>query len=109
VRAVERLEECDLYDVLAELAYQVPHQTRTERVGGFEREQKVWMASLPPTTAATIRAIARQFLKAGTEGLENTQLFQTPEVVQAGGLVALKQAGTPAAVLREMKVRMFAA
>jgi type I restriction enzyme R subunit len=109
VRAVERLEECDLYDVLAELAYQVPHQTRTERVGGFEREQKAWLASLPPTTAATIRAIARQFLKAGTEGLENTQLFQTPEVVQAGGLVALKQAGTPAAVLRETKVRMFAA
>src|ERR687886_2357366 len=43
------------------------------------------------------------------EGLENPRIFQTPEVVQAGGLNALKAIGTPRDVLQETKARMFAA
>lgn len=58
---------------------------------------------------ATIKAIASQFEHGGTEGLENPQIFQTPEVKAAGGLEALKAAGKPAELLRETKVRMFAA
>ena len=60
-------------------------------------------------TAATIRAIASQFDRGGTEGLENPQIFQTPEVKAAGGLMALQAAGKPSDLLRETKIRMFAA
>jgi type I restriction enzyme R subunit len=50
-----------------------------------------------------------QFAKGGTEGLENPAVFQTPEVVRAGGLRALKTLGKPAEILMETKNRMFAA
>jgi type I restriction enzyme, R subunit len=45
----------------------------------------------------------------GTEGLENPQIFQTPEVKLAGGLAALQGAGNPRKLLIETKTRMFAA
>ena len=41
-------------------------------------------------------------------GLENPQIFQTPEVVRAGGLAALQAFGKPAEILHETKERMFA-
>lgn len=58
---------------------------------------------------AAIRAIAGQFVLGGTEGLENPQIFQTSAVRTVGGLAALKLAGVPAELLRETKIRMFAA
>lgn len=64
---------------------------------------------MPPKTAATIKAIASQFTRGGTDGLENQQIFQTPAVMRAGGLEALKALGKPADVLRETKARMFSA
>lgn len=65
--------------------------------------------SLPPATAATLKALAAQFACTGTDGLENPQVFQTPEVVSAGGLSALKILGKPSEILKETKERMFAA
>lgn len=59
--------------------------------------------------ASTLRAIASQFSRAGTEGLESRELFRTPAVLSAGGLAALKALGKPAEVLMEAKRRMFAA
>jgi type I restriction enzyme R subunit len=59
-------------------------------------------------SAATIKAIASQLERGGTESLENPQIFQTPEVKAAGGLAALQAAGPPAELLRETKARMFA-
>ena len=44
-----------------------------------------------------------------TDGLENPQIFQIPDVRNAGGLDALKILGKPADILRETKGRMFAA
>jgi type I restriction enzyme, R subunit len=58
---------------------------------------------------ADTRAIDSQFDRGGTDGLENPQIFQTPEVKMVGGLIALQTAGTPAELLRETKERMFAA
>lgn len=57
---------------------------------------------------ATIGAIAGQFERDGTEGLENPQIFQTPEVKTAGGLAALQEPGQPAELWHETKVRKFA-
>jgi type I restriction enzyme, R subunit len=56
-----------------------------------------------------VLAIASQFERGGTEGLENPQIFQTPEVKLAGGLAALQMAGNPHNILIETKTRTFAA
>lgn len=109
VRDLEDMREYDLYDVLAELGYGLAPKTRAERAEAFTYKHADWLAKMPETAAATIKAIAAQFARAGTDGLENREVFQTPEVVRAGGLKALRLVGRPADVLRETKERMFAA
>jgi hypothetical protein len=54
-------------------------------------------------------AVAGQFTTSGTEGLENRQIFRMPDVTRAGGLNALRTVGNPADLLRQTKLRMFAA
>jgi type I restriction enzyme R subunit len=109
VQKVEAREDYDLYDVLAELGWGMNPRTRPERASAFTYKQESWLSALPNRTAAAIKAIASQFERGGTEGLENPQIFQTPEVRAAGGLQALREAGEPKELLRETKVRMFAA
>ncbi|MDP2857788.1 MAG: helicase-related protein, partial [Bacillota bacterium] len=109
VRVLADMVEYDLYDVLAELGYGLAPRTRVERADAFTYKHEGWLSELPPGAAATLKALAGQFARAGTEGLENPQVFQTPEVVRAGGLSALRVIGRPADVLRETKERMFAA
>jgi len=109
VQMVDEKEDCDLYDVLAELGWGMIPRTRSERALAFTYKHEDWLNALPADAGETIKAIASQFERGGTEGLENPQIFQTPEVQAAGGLEALKTAGKPADLLRETKVRMFAA
>lgn len=109
VRMVDEKEDYDLYDVLAELGWGMNPRTRRDRALAFTYKHENWINALPKHTAATIRAIASQFERGGTEVLENPQIFQTPEVKTAGGLAALQAAGKPSELLRETKVRMFAA
>lgn len=109
VRDLEEMEDYDLYDVLAELGYGMAPRTRTERADAFTYKHGDWLTQMPGQAAEAVKALAAQFAKAGTDGLENPQVFQTPELVRAGGLAALKLVGKPADVLRDTKVRMFAA
>lgn len=109
VQQLEDMAAFDLYDVLAELGYGLAPRTRAERAEAFTYKNDRWLAGLPAPTAATLKAMASQFARAGTDGLENPEIFQTPEVVRAGGLPALKTLGKPADILRETKGRMFAA
>ena len=109
VRMVDDKQEYDLYDVLAELGWGMNPRTRADRTMAFTYKHEDWINALPKPTAATIRAIACQFERGGTEGLENPQIFRTPEVKAAGGLAALKAAGNPRELLIETKMRMFAA
>jgi type I restriction enzyme, R subunit len=109
VRALEEMSDYDLYDVLAELGYGLAPRTRTERADSFGYKHESWLASLPEKARATLKALADQFTVGGTDGLENPHVFQTPEVVHAGGLAALKIIGRPADILHETKERMFAA
>ncbi len=109
VRSLENMTDYDLYDVLAELGYGLNPRTRPERAEAFNYKHAGWLSGLPAPTTATLKALAAQFARAGTDGLENPQVFQTPEVMQAGGLVALKALGKPAEVLHQTKERMFAA
>ncbi len=109
VRDLEEMREFDLYDVLAELGYGLAPKTRAARAEAFAYKHSAWLKGMPSKTAGVISAIAGQFARAGTDGLENPAVFQTPEVVNAGGLTALKALGKPADVLKETKTRMFAA
>ena len=109
VRMVDEKQDYDLYDVLAELGWGMNPRTRHDRAIAFTYKHEDWMNSLSKRAAATIRAIASQFERGGTEGLENPQIFQTPEVRDAGGLAALQTAGNPRDLLIETKTRMFAA
>ena len=109
VQYLEDMGEFDLYDVLADLGYGLAPRTRQERADAFTYKQATWLKNLPAQAAAAIQAIAQQFAKAGTDGLESRELFQTPEVRDAGGLDALKTAGNPADVVRQTKERVFAA
>ncbi|MEX2139708.1 MAG: DEAD/DEAH box helicase family protein [Pirellulales bacterium] len=109
VRMVDDKQDFDLYDVLAELGWGMNPRTRRDRTLAFTYKHEDWINALPRQAAGTIRAIASQFDRGGTEGLENPQIFQTPEVKAAGGLSALQAAGKPADLLRETKTRMFAA
>lgn len=109
LRLLEDMNDYDLFDVLADLAYGLLPRTREERALAFGYKHAAWLAAFPTPARATIEAIAGQFALGGTEGLENPHMFATPEVQAAGGLKALAAAGEPKTLLRETKERMFAA
>jgi type I restriction enzyme, R subunit len=110
LQALEEMEDFDLYDVLADVGYGMNPHTRLERAEAFNYKHSGWLEQMPAPTAKTLQAIAAQFARAGTEGLESAELLQTPEVRNAGGLGALKALDKPAKeVLNETKERIFAA
>jgi type I restriction enzyme R subunit len=109
LRDLDDMRDYDLYDVLADLGYGLAPKTRIERAQAFAYKHSGWLGTMPPNTAATIQALAGQFALGGTEGIENPNVFQTPEVVRAGGIAALRRLGRPSSVLTETKERMFAA
>ncbi len=109
VQLIRDMQDYDLFDVLGQLGYDWEPQTRILRFATFAQEQAEWLKAMPPKSARTVQAIAQQFVQAGTDGLEERQLFQIPAVTQAGGLPALKLVGKPIDVLQDMKIRLFAA
>lgn len=109
VREVEGMADYDLYDVLGDLGYGLAPKRRTERAEAFTYKHSRWLSELPTPASATLKALALQFGRVGTDGLESPQVFQLPEVARAGGLPALKALGKPAAILHQTKERIFAA
>jgi type I restriction enzyme, R subunit len=109
VRSLGEMGEYDLYDVLAELGYGLAPKRRSERVDAFTYKHIAWLNGLPKATSVALQALASQFARAGTDGLENPHIFETPEVKNAGGLDSLRVMGRPADILRETKMRIFAA
>ena len=109
VRQLDYSDAYDLYDVLAEVGYCQSPRTRTGRVNAFESRNSHWLIDMPPVTEKTVRAIASQFARGGTDDLENPHIFSTPEVAGAGGVAALRQFGRPAEIVIDTKRRMFSA
>jgi type I restriction enzyme, R subunit len=102
--------EFDLFDILAALAYGIKPRTRHERAEQFgESGAPDWLIKLPQPSAKVIRAVVRQFEKAGTDGLEARELWQTPEIKQLRGLAALREGGNPADLMRKTKETLFVA
>jgi type I restriction enzyme R subunit len=110
VRALEDMEACDLYDVLAELTYGVAARSREERAASFTYKQRQWLRGLPDPAARVLVAVAGPFAKGGMEELETPHLFDVPEVTAAGGFAAF--AGLPLEpheLLQAAKERILAA
>jgi type I restriction enzyme, R subunit len=108
VQKLGEMGEYDLYDVLAELGYGLAPKRRSERAEAFAYKHVAWLNGLPKAASVALQALASQFARAGTDGLENPHIFETPEVQKAGGLDSLRAMGRPADILRETKMRLFA-
>jgi len=109
VRVLREQDECDLYDVLAELGYGVVARSRAERAAAFSYKQRRWLKGLPGRAVPVLRAVALQFERGGIEELETPHLFDVEEVVQAGGLNALLGLPLPPdKLIQETKARLLA-
>lgn len=108
LREAASMDEYDLFDVIAMVAYGVEPLTRSERAARFDGTVPDWFSVLPVPATNVLRAVVRQFEKAGTEALETSELWQVAEVKRAKGLAALKPAGNPAELLRKTKETLFA-
>jgi type I restriction enzyme R subunit len=108
LQKVEDLDEYDQFDILAELTFGSLARTREQRADSFTYKNDNWLKSLPDNAALTLIAIAKQFKIAGTDSLENPHIFNVPDIVNAGGLNALKKVGEPKEVLFQTKQRIFA-
>jgi type I restriction enzyme R subunit len=109
IRLLSGMNDYDLYDVLAQLAYHSAARTRLHRVEAFAHTNAEWLAALGSRTENVLLALVHQFVENGTEGLELTELFDLPPVKQAGGLDALMAHDDPKLLLMETKRRLFVA
>ncbi|CAN5565901.1 hypothetical protein BH11ARM2_BH11ARM2_13730 [soil metagenome] len=109
VRHLREMDPYDLFDLFAEMAYAASPLDRVGRRDAFLSHHGDWITDLPASTGAAVTAIAGQFGAGGTEALESRALFQTPDLVRAGGVTALREGGDPQAMMRETKRRLFEA
>jgi type I restriction enzyme R subunit len=109
VRLIDDMTDYDLFDVIAGVAFGLDPKTKADRALAFRYKQNDWLARLPEKTRAAVIAVADQFKHGGTDDLENSYIFQTPEVQAAGGAAALAGTGDAKALIRETKERIFAA
>ena len=109
LRVLTGMEDYDLYDVLADVGYRQSPRTRVDRAEAFTLSNSDWLDAMPTPASETIRAIASQFAKGGTDELENQGIFDTPAVRLAGGMSALSEYGNAAQTYTETKRRMFSA
>ena len=111
VRHVNGMKEYDLYDVLGKIGYNLTPQTMSQRADSFRSGNHEWLDGMLEPTRNTILAIVSQFAKGGTDNLEDSSIFQTPEVRQAGGIEALSKypQGGANVALPDTKRRIFTA
>lgn len=108
IRELEDEQECDLFDVLAELGYGLPPKSR-ERAAAFYYKNKAWLRGFPEMTGKVLASVARQFEKGGIEELETPTLFDEAEVVASGGFDALMGLSfEPQILIQETKKRLLA-
>ncbi|MBM3833880.1 MAG: hypothetical protein FJ403_11535 [Verrucomicrobia bacterium] len=97
----------DEFDILAALAYGIKPMTRAERAAQFEGEKPEWLIQLPQPSVKVIRAIVKQFEKAGTAALEAKEIWKTIGVLKP--IQQLKQGGQPDELIRKTKENLFVA
>ena len=107
-RAAADLDDCDLYDILANVGWDQVARTRLERADHVEEVEVEWLDAQGERPAQVLSVIARQFGLGGTRALESEYLFDTPRVVEVGGIAALSSAGRkPLDLITELKRRLL--
>src|SRR3989344_1177416 len=109
LRKLLNLEDCDLFDFLANVGFGFDPKTREERVFAFNYKNKEWLMSLPSDTSKVVEALAKQFKENGIEELENPHVFEISEIRRAGGVKALAKVMIAAKALIEVKRRLLIA
>lgn len=104
VRELEDEQECDLFDVLAELGYGLPPKSRPERAAAFSYKNKQWLKDFPDRTSVVLVNMARQFERNGIEELETPKLFEV-EGIDFNALIGLQV--EPNTLIQETKVRLL--
>lgn len=109
VRNIEDIEECDLYDIIAQLGFGVAPKSREERSGAFKLWHKNWFKQFPEPTQKVLIGIAGQFAQGGIEELESNRLFDAKEVKKHGGLQVLFNIPNyqPNRIIEETKLRIL--
>jgi type I restriction enzyme, R subunit len=109
LRKLLDLEDCDLFDFLANVGFGIDPKTRDERVFSFNYKNKDWLMSLPLDTSKVVGALAKQFKENGIEELENPHVFEITEIKKAGGVKALARVMETAQAILEVKERLLIA
>ncbi len=109
LREVEQMTDYDIYDLFAHHGYRARALKRPERKGVYLADNRAWFEAMDPKAAAVLRGLGHQFEVGGTEALETPALWEVPEIKVAGGHEALQTLGTPSAVMKDAKGRLFAA
>ena len=110
VRKLEEQEECDLYDVIAQLGFGTAPKSREERSGAFKLWHKSWLKQFPEPAQKVLLGIAGQFAQGGIEELETQHLFEAKDVKKHGGLKVLLNIPNyqPNKIIEDTKLRLLA-
>jgi type I restriction enzyme R subunit len=109
LRQLLNLDDCDLFDFLANIGFGISPKTRNERVFAFNYKNKAWLMSLPSDTSKVVGALAKQFKENGIEELENPHVFEINEIRMAGGVKALGKVMRATEAVIEVKRRLLVA
>jgi len=109
VRDLDGMTDYDFYDLFAHHGYKALALKRPDRKTIYLTHNQAWFESLDPDAALVLRELGHQFEVGGTEALETSALWDVPEIKDAGGLDALKKIGAPVDVMKDAKMRLFAA
>ncbi len=109
LRQLLKLDDCDLFDFLANVGFGINPKTREERVFAFNYKNKGWLMSLPTDTSKVVSALAKQFKENGIEELENPNVFNISEIKRAGGVKALAKMMIATQAIFEVKRRLLVA
>jgi type I restriction enzyme R subunit len=109
IREIDQMTDYDIYDLFAHHGYHARALKRPERKIIYLDDNQTWFESIDPKAAIVLKGLGNQFELGGTEALETTALWDVPEIKDAGGFDALRKMGSPIAVMKVAKTRLFAA
>lgn len=109
IREIDQMNDFDLFDFFGHHGYHARALKRPERNHLYLTDNQGWLDTVDAKAATVLRGLGHQFELGGTEALETTALWDVPEIKLAGGLDALRKLGKPVEVMRQAKVRLFAA
>jgi len=108
IRGIDQMNDFDLYDFFGHLGYRARALKRPERGALFISHNQDWFNGMDDKAAIVLKGLGHQFAQGGTDALESQNLWEVPEIKQAGGLNALRGLGSPVHVMHDAKSRLFA-